>query len=49
MKIHRVFHVSLLEPAAVDRLEGQVQDEEPPVDTEREKLQVEEIVDAKIL
>jgi hypothetical protein len=49
MRVHPVFHVSLLEPAAVDRLEGQLQEEEYPVGTEKEKMTVEEIVDARIL
>ena len=50
MKIHPVFHVSLLEPAATDPLLGQAQPPLPPtiIDDELE-YEVDEIVDSKFV
>ena len=50
MKVHPVFHISLLEPAATDPLPDQVQPPPPPVIVEEEEpeWEVDEIVDSKI-
>lgn len=49
MKVHPVFHVSLLEPAHSDPLPGQKQPNPPPVIIEgEEEYEVEEILDSRI-
>ena len=49
MRIHPVFHVSLLEPARDDPLPGQIQPPPPPVVVEGEdEYEVEEVLDARI-
>lgn len=48
MKVHPVFHVSLLEPLPSDPLPGQVQVPPPPVIVDGEhEFHVEEILDAR--
>ena len=48
MKIHPVFHVSLLEPASTDPLPGQVNSNPPRIEVEDEILwQVEEVLDSR--
>ena len=48
MKIHPVFHVSLLEPCSLDPLPGQVQAADPPpiVVDDHDEWEVEEILDS---
>lgn len=49
MKMHPVFHVSLLEPAANDPLESQVQPPPPPVEVDDDlEYEVEEILDSRL-
>jgi hypothetical protein len=49
MKIHLVFHVSLLEPYYESRIPGQVQAPLPPIQVNgEEEFEVEEILDSKI-
>jgi len=49
MKIHLVFHVSLLEPAATDPLLGLIQPSPPPVIVDDEpEWEVDEIVDFRL-
>jgi len=48
MKVHLVFHVSLLQPAATDPLPGQVQPAPPPIIVDDEpEWEVDEIVDSR--
>ena len=48
MKVHPVFHISLLEPVATDPLPGQVQPPSPPVIVDGEiEYEVEEILDSR--
>jgi len=49
MKIHPVFHVSLLEPTTTDPLPGQIQPPLPPVIVDNEpEWEVDEIVDSRL-
>lgn len=49
MRIHPVFHVRLLRPAATDPLAGQHQEPPPPVEINGvQEFEVEEIVDSRI-
>ena len=48
MRVHPVFHVSMLEPVASDPLPLQVQDPPPPVIVDGElEFHVDEICDAR--
>ena len=48
IRIHPVFHVSLLRPAATDPVPRQSQPPPPPVEVDRiEEWEVEEIVDSR--
>jgi hypothetical protein len=48
MRIHPVFHVSLLEPAADDPYPGQRPDPPPPVEIDGElEWQVDEVLDSR--
>ena len=50
MKIHNVFHVSLLDPAAADPYPGQVVPPPAPVEVDGEQeWHVEEILDSKLV
>jgi hypothetical protein len=50
MKVHPVFHVSLLEPAANDPMPGQQREPPPPVVVDGEdEYHVEEILDSKMV
>jgi hypothetical protein len=48
MKVHPVFHVSLLEPIATDPIPGQLAKPAPPVIVDgQEEYEVEEILDSR--
>jgi hypothetical protein len=48
MRIHPVFHVSLLEPCSTDPLPGQVQPPSPPVEVEGDEFyEIEAILDSR--
>jgi hypothetical protein len=50
MRIHPVFHVSLLEPYRENQLDGRTQDPPPPLEVEGElEYEVKEILDSKII
>ena len=52
MKIHQLFHVSLLEPTASDPLPEQLQPPPPPMiieDSDKTEYEVDEIVDFKFV
>lgn len=49
MKIHPVFHVSKLEPCAIDSLPSNIPPPAPPVIVEgKEELEVDEILDSRL-
>jgi hypothetical protein len=49
MRIHPVFHVSLLEPYRTNTIPGRVQPPPPPIEVEgEEEFEVEEILDSRI-
>jgi hypothetical protein len=49
MRIHPVFHVSLLEPYRANTIPGRVQPPPPPIEVEEgEEFEVEEILDSRI-
>jgi len=50
MKIHNLFHVSLIDLAANNRLEGQIIPPPPPVEVEgEEEWEVQEVLDSKLV
>ena len=51
MRIHNVFHVSLLEPYKANTIEGRTQPPPPPVEIENGEVEweVQDILDSKIL
>ena len=50
MKVHPIFHISLLEPATWDPLLGQLQPPPPPVIIDEEpEWEADEIVDSKFV
>ena len=50
MKVHPIFHVSLLEPYTVNPFAGRVQEAPPPVEVEGEQeWEVKEVLDSKIV
>jgi len=50
MKIHPVFHISLLEPASTDPLPGQTYAPPPPIIVDEEpEWEVDEIVDSRFV
>jgi hypothetical protein len=49
MRIHPVFHVSLLEPVHLNDIPGRVQDPAPPVVVDdHEEFEVEEVLDSRV-
>jgi hypothetical protein len=50
MKVHPVFHISLLEPYTVNPFVGRVQEAPPPMEVEGEQeWEVKEVLDSKIV
>jgi hypothetical protein len=49
MKIHLVFHVSLLEPYHMSTIPGRIHDPPPPIEIDGEhEYEVEDILDSRI-